>query len=331
VSGWPKAIEAGWHPVAALSELRGRPLSRRLMGQPIVVFAGKDGPAILKDRCPHRGVPLSAGRLCDGVVQCAYHGWQFDGQGRCVAIPGAVTVPEIFAERLPVTVRAGLLWTSLAPEPAAFPRLPPALEDEGLDRFWWILEPSPAGLLDALENHLDPAHPYFIHAWLAHTPGGRRPVKVRIRSGPWGAEAAYAEERKTWTLLRPWERQRWSGTGTLYPPTIGEIRLESKKGLAVSIVAVFTPEDTGLVRPWAHFATRRNMLPASVKRWALKAFHWPILQSDRRLLALQAKAQAEQGGRVQADGPLDLMGPAIRRLAAGLDEPDRDYEIELML
>jgi phenylpropionate dioxygenase-like ring-hydroxylating dioxygenase large terminal subunit len=324
-------VAAGWHPVAAVSELRGRPLARRLMGQPLVVFAGKDGPAILRDRCPHRGVPLSAGRVCKGVVECPYHGWRFDERGRCVAIPGAVSVPPLAAERVPVAVRAGLVWTSLAAEPPPFPVLPTVLEDAALDRFWWLLEPSPAGLLDALENHVDPAHPYFIHSWLAHAPGGRRPVKVNVRSGPWGAEAAYAEERKTWTLLRPLKRRRWRALGRLYPPTIGELRLESPEGLTLSIVLVVVPTDAGLVRPWGHFATRRGLLPASVKRGLLKAFHWPILNQDRRLLALQAAARAEQGGRPQVDGPLDLLGPSIRRLAEGLDEPEQSYEIEIML
>ncbi|MGB8388676.1 Rieske 2Fe-2S domain-containing protein, partial [Mycobacterium sp.] len=43
----------------------------------------------VEDRCPHRRLPLSMGRLTeDGSIQCPYHGWSFDGvTGRCTAIP----------------------------------------------------------------------------------------------------------------------------------------------------------------------------------------------------------------------------------------------------
>lgn len=302
------------------------------MGQPLVVFATPDGPAVLHDRCPHRGVPLSAGRLREaGTIACAYHGWRFDGRGRCVEVPGSTTVPAVCAEPLPAIVRAGLVWTSLATEPAAFPTLPSALEDEALDRFWWLLKPSPAGLLDALENHLDPGHPHHIHPWLVRSPGRRRATKVSVRSGPWGAEAVYAENRRTRALLPLMEGDRRLGVGRLHPPTLGEVRLEAARGLSLSIAVVFAPEDAGLVRPWAHFATRRGLLPAAVKRALLKAFHLPILNQDRRILALQVAARARSGGLPLADGPLDLLGPTIRRLAEGLEEPERAYEVELML
>ena len=47
-----------------------------------------DGRVVaLPDACPHRGSPLSAGCVVDGTVRCAYHGFRFDGQGRCVLIP----------------------------------------------------------------------------------------------------------------------------------------------------------------------------------------------------------------------------------------------------
>ena len=32
-------------------------------------------------------VPLSEGRVHDGTLECAYHGWEFDGSGKPVVIP----------------------------------------------------------------------------------------------------------------------------------------------------------------------------------------------------------------------------------------------------
>src|SRR3712207_8701932 len=38
-------------------------------------------------RCPHRLVPLSAATGVEGRLTCPYHGWQYDREGRCLAIP----------------------------------------------------------------------------------------------------------------------------------------------------------------------------------------------------------------------------------------------------
>ena len=51
-------------------------------------LAGKE-PVALMDRCPHRAAALSQGRMtAAGYLQCAYHGWSFDGEtGACTNIP----------------------------------------------------------------------------------------------------------------------------------------------------------------------------------------------------------------------------------------------------
>ncbi len=329
---WPSAVAEGWHPVAALSELRGKPLARRLLGRPLVVFRGEGGVGVMRDCCPHRAMPLSAGRLRGGTIECAYHGWRFAADGRCVAVPGSPSVPNVSAPVLPVVNRAGLVWTSLAPRPAPFPELPDVLEAGELDRFWWLLQASPAGLVDAIENHLDPAHPHFVHPWLVRGPSRRRPVRVTVRSGPWGAEATYHEEAKPGALLPLFlGGTTMRGSGRFHPPTTATVRFDSESGLLLAITVVFAPEAEGLVRPWAHFATRRRILPAWLKRLGLKGAHVPVLAQDRRMLARQAASRAEAGGQADAMGPLDLLGPSIRRLVQGVPEPEQSSETILML
>lgn len=44
----------------------------------------------LLNRCPHRAVPLSEGKVwSDGSLMCSYHGWRFGEDGACKAIPQA--------------------------------------------------------------------------------------------------------------------------------------------------------------------------------------------------------------------------------------------------
>ncbi|KAF1053431.1 MAG: Methylxanthine N1-demethylase NdmA [Stenotrophomonas maltophilia] len=326
---WPRAIAEGWHPVATLAELGNKPLATRLLGQPLVLFRAGEQIGLLHDRCPHRGVPLSAGRVVDGNLACPYHGWRFDTQGECTQVPGARACAAAAATALPVRIEAGLVWTSLATQPGPFPVLPDSLADEHLDRFWWSLAASRAGLLDALENHLDPAHPHFVHPWLVRSPQRRRTVDVEVRSGPWGAQATYVEQRRNSALLpMMMEGQRARSIGRLWPPSIGEVRLESARGALLSIVVVFAPVDHNLTRPYAHFASTRGRLPAWFKRLALKAFHLPVLRQDRRLLALQA----ERGDPRQYHfGPLDVLARDIWRQANAEDCPEDVRQLQMEL
>jgi nitrite reductase/ring-hydroxylating ferredoxin subunit len=86
----PFGLAAGWWPVAHSDEVRQHPGAFRLGTRDLAVYRDLTGtPRAVEDRCPHRRLPLSMGRLTeDGSIQCRYHGWSFDGAtGRCTAIP----------------------------------------------------------------------------------------------------------------------------------------------------------------------------------------------------------------------------------------------------
>lgn len=86
----PFGLTAGWWPVAHSDEIGQHPGAFRLGNQDLAIYRDLTGAVrAVADRCPHRRLPLSMGRLTeDGSIQCPYHGWSFDGAtGRCTAIP----------------------------------------------------------------------------------------------------------------------------------------------------------------------------------------------------------------------------------------------------
>src|SRR5205085_8011777 len=79
-----------WQPAALVDELAGnRPVKPvRLLGESLVAFRDEQGPSGLIERaCPHRGTDLAFGRLEDGGLRCAFHGWLFDVAGQCLETP----------------------------------------------------------------------------------------------------------------------------------------------------------------------------------------------------------------------------------------------------
>ncbi|WP_437732686.1 Rieske 2Fe-2S domain-containing protein [Sorangium sp. So ce1335] len=78
-----------WTPVALAADLRAdRSLAVQVAGTPLVLLRDRDGkPSALLDRCPHRGVALSLGRVKDGCLECAFHGWQIEASGQVCHVP----------------------------------------------------------------------------------------------------------------------------------------------------------------------------------------------------------------------------------------------------
>ena len=130
-----------WLAVAKDSDVGTRP--RAVVGDdvPLVVLrpAAEAEPVVFADRCPHRLVPLSAAALEDGRLRCAYHGWEFDSYGTCVALPSQEGNPPPRAS-LPagprVRVRDGVVEIPAADLPPADPADLFTNEDPSLSRAW---------------------------------------------------------------------------------------------------------------------------------------------------------------------------------------------------
>ncbi|HEX4554406.1 MAG TPA: aromatic ring-hydroxylating dioxygenase subunit alpha [Xanthobacteraceae bacterium] len=158
-----------WQPAALVDELAGnRPVKPvKLMGEDLVIFRDERGRYGLIGRaCPHRGTDLAYGRLEDGGLRCAFHGWLFDVAGRCLQTPaepdGSNLCANIRQKAYPVVERSGILFAYLGPgEPPALPHID-CFVAPGTHTFAF------KGMIDcnwlqSLEVGIDPAHTSFLH------------------------------------------------------------------------------------------------------------------------------------------------------------------------
>ena len=82
-------VRNAWY-VAGWSSEFGNDLSAvKILDENIVIYRTSKGQVIaMEDRCPHRFLPLSMGKLIGDDIQCGYHGITYNCEGLCVRIPG---------------------------------------------------------------------------------------------------------------------------------------------------------------------------------------------------------------------------------------------------
>jgi len=104
-------LKNAWYVACMPAEIGDKPLGRTVCKQPIVFYRGADGAACaLEDFCPHRGAPLSLGRVIEGKLVCGYHGLEMGCDGKTLAMPGQRVRGFPAIRSYPVVERHGFVW-----------------------------------------------------------------------------------------------------------------------------------------------------------------------------------------------------------------------------
>ena len=306
--------------VACLSEELGQgPLARVISGVPVVLFRSEGRVTALLDRCPHRNVPLSLGRvLADGRLECAYHGWQFDCEGVCRKIPGLQNedaAREKRAEACAVLERDGLIW--VCPEPGFMPPLPPFTPPVFESEYTRIVRVVEAeGTLHAtLENALDVPHTAFLHRGLFRG-GKKNEIRAVVRRSPERVETEYLGEPRpsgiAGRILSPQSGtiQHWD---RFMLPSVAQVEYKLGQNTHFLVTALCTPVTDFHTRLYgvAYFKTP---FPNAVVRAILEPVALKIFGQDAVMLKAQSDNVRRFGGERFQSTELDFMGPQIWRL-----------------
>lgn len=182
-----------WYPICTSTELTAAaPVTARVLTLPFVAFRDAGGQAhVLSDTCVHRGGALGKGRVVNGRVACPYHGWQFDGTGRCALIPSLGPDGHIPArakvDSYPVVERYGIVFAFLGDLSETERPAPPEITEYG--QAGWR-----AGLVTfdinayferSIENGLDPVHNEFVHALQGNIKF--KPDRMKVTADTWSS------------------------------------------------------------------------------------------------------------------------------------------------
>jgi len=161
----------GWFLVCPAGELpMGATKAFVCAGQELVAFRGWDNTVrVLDAHCPHLGTHLGrGGRVVGDTLECPFHGWRIDGQGRCAHIPYANKIPPGAQIRSwPVREANGLVMMYYDAEGKPPQWDLPVLEEYGSPE-WTPFEIGPRAIIathpqELMENGVDTAHLGYLH------------------------------------------------------------------------------------------------------------------------------------------------------------------------
>lgn len=276
-----------WHPVAFTHQLDPQnPLSARVLGEDLVVWRAGDQVQVWQDLCVHRGTRLSIGKVCDGQLECAYHGWTYDHTGQCVRIPahpGQAIPTKARTKTYLATQAYGLVWVCLGT-----PRQPVPPFPEGNDPAFRKVACGPypvhASGPRIIENFLDVGHFPFVHEGIL---GARERPEIADYEAEINADGVLAKG------IRVFQPDGFgTGQGTVveytyaaFRPLTAYLRKEST-GPQLSILLIVTP-----------------VAPAESVAWMVMAMNYSLDVPERELVAFQDKIFLQDQPILQSQRP----------------------------
>jgi len=280
-----------WYPVIPECLLRDGPKAFTLLGQDLVLWIdGSGAPVAMDDRCPHRHARLSKGWLLDGQIQCGYHGWTFNGEGRCTRMPqkGDDDPSGICVARYRTALRFGYVWVALGDPVAPLPEVEED-SDRAFRRIYEFYEPWKCSGLRLMENSFDNAHFSFVHRNTfgkieAPEPslmnlypfesglGFTMDTVVPVKNVPLSKKALNMETQET---VR-------NNTGIWWMPFFRKLRMRYPTGLVHTIVTAATPisDHSSQIIQIAY----RSDTEAEAKAADIIAFDRAVVNEDREVL-----------------------------------------------
>ncbi|HSX93196.1 MAG TPA: aromatic ring-hydroxylating dioxygenase subunit alpha [Hydrogenophaga sp.] len=313
-----------WHPVVASHMLREAPLGLSLLGEPLVLWRDHGTVHAWADRCPHRGARLSLGRVLTTVhgprLECPYHGWQFEGGGRCRLVPASPDFqppPAHATTAFEAREAHGLVWVRLDAPGTELPDAPPAFA-EADDSAWRRVVCGPYAVATSaprlVENFLDLSHFGFVHeGWLGER-GHAQVMSGVVSESPQGVQVLKA---------RAWQPRGYAeaegGTWIDYAyevphPYAALLRKDASLGDPVrNAIALFIrPDGDEACTAWFVMATQNDRSSDE----ALIDFQDTVFAQDRPVVESQNPKALPIGRTVRVSevhGPADRVSSAYRR------------------
>ncbi len=321
-------IRDDWYVACRSDSIGSKPVAATVVGVPIVLFRTPGGIAALLDRCAHRNTPLSLGRIRGSVLECSYHGWQYDLSGQCTHIPGLERDTDFRGRgvpRFPVQEVDGHIRVYPVADavPARGPYQLPHIEGAMTVHEKFEVHGSVHAVA---ENALDVPHTAFLHGGLFRSRGGERnEIEVRVRRTSDRVEATYMGEPRpsgiAGKLLAP-RGGTVEHTDRFILPSIAQVEYRVGDDTHLLVTSFLTPVSDFVT---TMFVTVQLRIPRGLRLVLplLRPLFIRIFRQDASMLKHQTETIMRFGGEHYVSTEADVLGPEIHRLLRSAERGER--------
>lgn len=279
-------LTQAWYPVLPAPKLRTKPVGITLLDKKLVLVRLSGQVVCFDDYCPHRQVPLSQGTSDGKVLQCLYHGWQFDVQGKLTHLPACMgQLPDVCLNRHACTEEDGWIWVNLHANDSR-----PNFVHFGCPDGFDCHDTTRAlvgDFIHSIENFLDPTHTLFIHKGLLR---GTTCQSMSI--------SQTHDERSFCTTYRLHQKQNglinrlFDGgidinLARFELPALASIDYLKQDKLTYRIALFFVPVSQGNIQLSVRVCLPKGIVPSGIKFLALTPFLMALFKQDQDVLSLQ--------------------------------------------
>lgn len=283
-----------WYVVLDSKELKGnKPLKIKRFNEDLVIWRNDQKEiSCIEDKCCHRGASLSCGKIVDGKMECPFHGFLYDNNGKVITIPANgknSTVPDSMkVKHYKTHEESGLIWlwygdqTKITSSPFFFTELND-FSYSGFKDHWGV------HYSRAIENQLDVVHLPFVHATTIGK-GGKTLVNGPVVERDGELITFYVDNIKDdgkSIPLKPEEIKNYKDLFYLkfHYPNIWQNFISDK----VRAFAAFVPVDDENSIIYLRFYSRITNIPIlkHIINYFGKVFSIVILRQDKRIVITQ--------------------------------------------
>lgn len=314
-----------WMPVCRVKAVSTKPRRYLLLNMPLVIVRLNDKIVAFQDRCPHRGAPLSTGKIINGALQCSYHGWCFNDKGACIAIPGLLKKTNLADKGVlvyPTAIHHGLVFICLDIDENTLPPYDiPALVSKDY-RYHFMQFEIQSDILNIIENTLDATHTHFIHAGLLRHDSKRQIISAHLKVDKFSAEVRYEGEQKQSGFISSFfEKSRQSSIGRFQFPLVAELEYYGDGELTAAFTFFMCPNTEAKHQVFAFISYRYHWFSDWLKVLFLLPFVKFALKQDLAILEKQDKNLACFEKTTFKSTELDILRPHIARILNNTSSP----------
>lgn len=324
-------LREAWYAAALSTELSPRkPLGRVILEEPLVLWRTTGGRAVaMEDRCAHRNAALSKGAVFAGKLGCPYHGWVYDGDGRCVEVPSQGSdgpAVDCRVPRFPTVERHGLVWVWMGTgAPAGEPFPMPYWETPGWGTYYMVTE-FPNEVTHLVENFMDVPHTTFVHAGWFRRPAHRR-IRVEVERTPDSVLVTYhAPDDKigfTGRILNP-DGAPSGHTDKFYMPSTTRVDYTFGPRRGFTITSTCTPRGPFDTVVYTLISYKLGWLNRLAPLW-LPFYTREVIRQDVRIMQVQGDNLRRFGGETRFHSTAaDLLHECIESLRGHAESGGRE-------